>query len=35
MIDIEFQHMVLVVLLVLFYFLPADTLSKQSTQRDD
>ncbi len=35
MIDIEFQHMVLVVLLILFYYLPVDTRSKPSQQRDD
>ena len=33
--DIGFQHLVLVALLVLFYFLPAGSVPTQSRHRED
>lgn len=34
-IDIGFQHLVLMALLVLFYFLPAGSVSKQTRNREE
>lgn len=33
--DIGFQHLVLMALLVLFYFLPAGSVSTQSRHREE
>lgn len=35
MIDIGWQHIVLLLVLVLFYFLPTETLQTQSSRQDD
>lgn len=35
MIDIGLQHIVLLLVLVLFYFLPTETLHHQSSRSDD
>jgi hypothetical protein len=35
MIEFDAQHLVLLVLLVLFYMLPTDSLPRRSRDRDD